>query len=262
MKKLLIRATLPLFFCILILLSAFSPHPRANAFLLTEKNTLTASAETSSASSAYSSYPTAGDYACILSDDTFLYSTADGRKGLFLLPKSYYVRLIEYRSDYCKVEYQRNESDAQRVVGYAKTEELTFVDYVPVRPYLYYVFDVTYTIEDAETDDSSFLTQITLSCVYYGDYRVGSELYCYVLRGDEFGYIPKPYGVSFEKNTEYEDYFASLNPPEPEKPDPSTDKNAASPTQIAILIAICLLVPVLAAMILKPPRRPLYETEE
>lgn len=259
MKKLFVRATLPLFLCTLILLSAFSPHPRANAFPLAVKTAFAASAETPPP---YPSYPAAGDYACVLSGDTFLYSAADGRKGLFLLPKSYYVRLIEYGSDYCKVEYQRNESDAKRVVGYAKTAELTFVDYVPVRPYLYYVFDVTYTIEDAETEDSSFLTQITLSCVYYGDYRVGSELYCYVLRGDEFGYIPKPLGVSYEKNTEYEDYLASLTPPQPEKPEPSVDENAASPTQIAILIAICLLVPVLAAMILKPPRRPLYETEE
>ncbi len=206
------------------------------------------------------SLPSVGDYACILSDDVFFYATPDERKGLFLLPKSYYVRLMEYGSDFCKVEYQRNESAAQRLVGYARTEELTFVDYVPVRPYLYYVFDVKYTIEDAQTGNSSLLTQITLSCVYYGDYRIGSENYCYVLRGEEFGYIPKPSGLSYDLNTEYTDYLASLTPPSSEIPEDPAD--TASPMQIAILIVICLLVPVLAAFILKPSKKPTFETED
>ena len=250
---------MPFFLCIVFLLSSFSLYLSVNAFWLSPNSSITATADDSST---YYSTPNAGDYACILSDDVFLYSTADGRKGLFLLPQSYYVRLIEYHYDYCKVEYQRNESDAQRVVGYAKTEELTFIDYVPVRPYLYYVFDVTYTIENAEPSNSSFLTEITLSCVYYGDYRVGSELYCYVLRGDEFGYIPKPTGLSYDKNTEYADYLASLTPPPTEEPEPSPSESTVTPMQIAILIAICLLVPVLAAFILKPPRRPSYEIED
>ena len=257
MKHLLIRASLPFFLCILLLISAFSPHPRANALLRTANPPITAVADSPPNYS-----PTAGDYACILSDDVFFYSAADNRKGLFLLPQSYYVRLIEYRSDFCKVEYQRNESDAQRVVGYVKTEELTVVEYLPARPYLYYVFDVTYTIENAAPGDSSFLTEITVSCVYYGDYRVGSETYCYVLRGDEFGYIPKPFGLSFDKNTEYDDYLASLTPPTVEEPNLPSNENTPSPVQIAILIVICLLVPVLAALILKPPRRLSYETEE
>lgn len=258
MKNFLLRASTPFLVFLFLFLSAFTPYLRANARLPFTNPTVMATAESSSAPS---SLPTAGDYACILSDDVFLYSSTDDRKGLFLLPKSYYVRLIEYRYDYCKVEYQRNEGDAQRVVGYAKTEELTFVDYLPARPYLYYVFDVTYTIEDAELGDSSFLTEITLSCVYYGDYRVGSELYCYVLRGDVFGYIPKPFELSYDENTEYEEYLASKTPPPIEEEPPSVE-NGASPVQIAILIVICLLVPVLAALILKPPRRPSYETED
>lgn len=176
------------------------------------------------------------------------------------MPKSYYVRLMEYGSDFCKVEYQRNESAAQRLVGYARTEDLTFVDYVPVRPYLYYVFDVKYTIEDSQTGNSSFLTQITLSCVYYGDYRVGSETYCYVLRGEEFGYIPKPNGLSYDSNTEYTDYLASLSPPSSETPEEPSD--TTSPMQIAILIVICLLVPVLAAFILKPSKKPTFDMED
>ncbi len=206
--------------------------------------------------------PAPGAYACILAKGTFFYSAADERKGVFLLPESYYVRLVEYGQEYCRVEYQRNEQDGKRLVGYAKTALLTFVDYVPVRPYLYHVFDLTYTIGNGEAESSSFLTEITLSCVYYGDYRVGSETYCYVLRGQEFGYVPKPVGLSFERNTEYEDYLASLTPPPAEKEPEPEQSVSATPAQIAILVVICILVPMLAAFILKPQKRQLYPMEE
>ena len=201
-----------------------------------------------------------GDYACILLDDVYFYAAPDERKGLFLLHKTYYVRLIEYGKEYCKVEYQRSESDALRLMGYTKTKDLVFVEYVPVRPYLYYVFDLTYIIEDIEPNNSSFLTQITVSCVYYGAYQIGSELYCYVLRGKEFGYVPKPTNLPIERNTEYEEYLASLPPEEPETPEETVKETP--PTQIAIVVILCLLVPLLVALILKPNRRPLFEAEE
>ncbi len=198
-----------------------------------------------------------------MDSDTFFYSAADERRGLFLLPKSYYVRLIEYRNDFCKIEYGKDDSGAKRLVGYAKTEQLTFVDYVPVRPYLYYVFDVRYTIDGAEGNGSPFLNEITMSCVYYGDYLIGSETYCYVLREDEFGYIPKPTSLTYEENTEYADYLAAQTPKEDvttEEQSPTTE--TSSPAQIAILIIICLLVPILAALVLKPSRRPQYRDDD
>ena len=208
--------------------------------------------------------PNVGSYACVLVDNAFFYSAPDEKRGLFLLPKTYYVRLVEYRADYCKIEYQSDIGDSKRLVGYARTDNLTFVSYIPQRPYLYYVFDLSYKIEDTMFNDSTFLTEITLSCVYYGDYIVGSECFCYVLRGDEFGYVPKPTSLYYEENTEYADYLASLQP-EPDSTSDSSaevDEQSNSPAQIAILVAICLLVPILAALVLKPPRRPPYETDE
>ena len=205
--------------------------------------------------------PSSGDYACILSDNTYFYSAADDRRGLFVLPKTYYVRLLEYGTEYCKVEYQRDEGQAKRLVGYAKTDALTFVDYVPVRPYLYYVFTVTYTMGDVPESKSPFLNEYTVSCAYYGDYKIGSETYCYVLRGEEFGYVIKPTTISYGENDEYADYLASLTPKEPIETPPSS-QGESNPVQIAILIAVCILVPILAALIMKPPRRPPYETEE
>jgi hypothetical protein len=137
------------------------------------------------------------------------------------------------------------------------------VDYTPSRPYLYYVFDLRYKIEDSNQTNSNCLTEITISCVYYGDYVIGSERYCYVLRGDEFGYVPKPVSLTYEENEEYADYVASLQPeptPTPDVEPPSKEQN--SPAQIAILVAICLLVPILAALVLKPPHRAPYEYDQ
>ena len=240
MKQFFLRALLPFLLFISTFFSAFLPHPRTNAlFSYTKIPLIQTAAQTPSETPAI---PSAGDYACILTDDVFFYSTADGRRGLFLLPKSYYVRLLEYRTDYCKIEYQ-TEASAKRLIGYARTEDLTFVDYVPARPYLYYTFDIRYKIDDTQPTDSTFLTEITVSCVYYGDYLIGSERYCYVLRGD--------------------DYLASLQPdPTPPDTQGNTEEEKSSPAQIAILVAICLLVPILAALVLKPPRRPPYEVEE
>ena len=245
MKK-LFRGLIPLLVILICNLSAFFPLSGNNATFCDVK-IHTAQATDSSP------VPNAGAYACILSDDVYFYTNTEGRRGLFLLPKSYYVRLIEYRPDYCKVEYQTDDS-AKRLVGYVATEKLTFVDYTPARPYLYYVFDLRYKIEDADQTDSAFLTEITISCVYYGDYIIGSERYCYVLRGEDFGYVPKPASLVYEDNEEYANHVSAVQP----SPPPSSEEEVtvkaeqSSPAQIAILVTICLLVPILAALVLKP----------
>ena len=201
-----------------------------------------------------------GSYACILNDNTYFYNSRDGKNGLFVLPKTYYVKILEVAPDFCKIEYLYDDSKVQRLVGYARTTELTFVDYVPERPYLYYLFDVSYRLDESHVGDSGFLNQITVTCAYYGDYPIGSETYCYVLREDSFGYIPKPANLTYAENTEYADRL-SQSVTAPGGSDAPKENNS-SPAQIAILIALCLLVPLLAALILKPPRRLPYETDE
>ncbi len=204
--------------------------------------------------------PKAGSYACILEDNVFFYASANESAGLFLLPKTYYVGLLEYGGEYCRVEYLYDDAQTKRLVGYAKTALLTFVDYIPVRPYYSCAFELNYRIDEDTHLSSDFLTQITLSCTYYGDYKVGSKSYCYVLRGDSFGYVPKPADLYVKENTEYADYLKTLEPDSTVAA--TSEEKSSSPAQIAILVALCLLVPVLAALILKPPRRPPYETEE
>lgn len=207
--------------------------------------------------------PTANSYACILTDNVFFYSAPNEYSGVFLLPKTYYVKLLSYQNDYCKIEYQTTDTVYQTLTGYAKTEQLTFVEYTPVCPYLSYQFDVEYRIDELPNQTSGFLTEIIFNCAYYGDYKVGSTTYCYVLREGEFGYVPKPNDFTATPNTEYDDYIATLTKPtEPEATSSATESETpSSPAQIVVLIALCLLVPILAALILKPHRPNPYERD-
>ncbi len=202
-------------------------------------------------------FPRSGDYACILTEAQFC-TAPNENTDIFSLPKTYYVKLLEYGNDYCKIEYLYDSADTKKLTGYVKTSSLTFVDYVPTRPYLYYFFDVTYRIDGKTDEEDPFLSQITVTCVYYGDKRIGSQLYCYVLLENEFGYVPKPATLAFEENTEYADRLAAKG----KTPNAKEETGGSSPLQIAILVLLCLLVPVLAALVLKPPRRPPYEPDD
>lgn len=241
MKKCILCALLP----ILCFLTFF-------AFPL---RTHTASAQTQTT-------PSAGGYACILTDSTYFYATRDEKRGVFLLPKTYFVKVLDVSDDFCKIEYLYDDTYAKKLVGYAKTQELTFVDFIPEHPYLYYLIEVSYHIGEENGLNDGFLNNLVVTCTYYGDFKIGSETYCYVLRGDEFGYIPKPTNLSYVENTEYQDHLTPAPTPEPPQADTATPEPTSSPAQIAILIALCILVPLLAALILKPPHRPPYESDD
>ncbi len=202
----------------------------------------------------------AESYACVLTDEAFFYSSRDEKRGVFLLPKTYYVKILEADSEFCKVEYLYDDTYVQKLIGYAKTSDLTPVPYVPKRPYLYRLIDVHYTIGGANVPSSGFLDQITVTCAYYGDYRIGSETYSYILRDGSFGYIPKPADLTYDVNSEYAEWQEANA--EQDKMEEPPKEEQSTPMQIAILIALCLLVPVLAALILRPPKRSPYDNEE
>ncbi len=199
-------------------------------------------------------------YACILQEETYFYSEKNERSGLFTLPKTYFVKVLSTETDYTQIEYGEHGADSQILTGYCKTSELTFVDYIPTKPYLYKTFEITYKIEGAT--GAPFLTQITKTCTYYGDYKIGSETYAYVLQEGKFGYLPRPNGFSYSENGEYYERLQDqpTSAPSDEKKDPK--KSSSTPVQTTILILLCILIPLLAAIILKSPRRQPYDSEE
>lgn len=200
----------------------------------------------------------AGSFAYI-GNEAYFYATREENRGLFLLPKTYYVKVLSVDGAFCKIEYLYDDAYGKKLTGYAKTDALTFVDYTPAQPYLYHLFELRYTIEGAPTDSAS-LSQITVTCVYYGDYPIGAQTYAYILRGNEFGYIPKPSNLIYAENTEYAERTQNDSPTHtggtPEQP------ASMSPLQIGVLIAVCLLVPTVVAAIVKAPRHTPFEQEE
>ena len=198
-------------------------------------------------------------YACILSENCYFYASQDETRGLFLLPKSYFVKVLSLDGEYTQIEYLTDGDATKRIRGFAKTDQLTLVDFTPNTPYLYHTFDVRYVADGGGVVDSSLLGSITFRCVYYGDYVVGTSTYCYVLRDGIFTYVPKPVSFSYPENTEYADYLATHSPSNSQTD--NTDESIP-PAQIAILILLCLLVPTLAAIILKPPKRLPYESDD
>ncbi|MBQ8374908.1 MAG: hypothetical protein IJX98_04965 [Clostridia bacterium] len=196
-------------------------------------------------------------YACILEDDVYFYSAESESSGLFVLPKTYYVKILLVAQPFTKVEYLTDGANTQRLVGYCKTDKLTFVDYTPQIPYLYYLFEVTYTAENSAAEDD-FLNKITVTCTYYGDYYIGSKTYAYVLQNGSFGYVPKPDGFSYPKSAEHENKTQISDGDSPQE-EPASGGNGA---QIAILIVLCLLVPILAALVVRSSKKQPYDFEE
>jgi hypothetical protein len=227
MKKFLFAALLPLFY-FLLSFSFFSP-PKAQA--------------------------EGGEYACILTDSAYFYAGENEQSGLFILPKTYYVKVLVPSYPYSQVEYLSDGANTRKLTGYCKTVDLTFVEYIPERPFLFKTFEVTYF---AGNTDDPFANKLTVTCAYYGDYTVGSKTYAYVLQSGEFGYVPKPTGFTYLENTEYSSRQEAETPPE-EEPTPQGKGNGA---QVAILIVLCLLVPIIAAAIFRSTKKPTYDFEE
>lgn len=194
-------------------------------------------------------------YACILTDHAYFYASESEQSGLFILPKTYYVKVLLPSYPYTKVEYLSDGANSRKLIGYCLTSDLTFVDYTPKMPYLFKTFEVTYTANGDANDP--FLNKITVTCSYYGDYTVGSKNYAYVLQGDSFGYVPKPSDFFFTENPEYAEHLKE-NPPQ----DSGEEAGSSSPLQIAILIVLCLLVPILAAAVFRSSKKRPYDFEE
>lgn len=169
--------------------SIIAPTAVSTAALTTDK-LLIAEAETNA-------------YACITQENTYFYSSADENSGLFILPTTYYVKIISKSDDFCFVQYLDDVAEYKAVYGYCKTEDLTTVDFTPARPYLYYTYTATYTVNGTASTDIGDFSTFTCTCIYYGDYKNGTLTYRYVSINGEFGYIPKTCEIEYPLNTDY-----------------------------------------------------------
>ena len=196
-------------------------------------------------------------YGCILSHDVYLYAEENDTSGLFLIPYTYYVKVLNAGIEYCYVQYSTDEAPFQAVYGYCKTEELNFVDFTPNRPFLYYTLDVTYRLEDYPEvfQDGLVFSSVTLTYAYYGDYTVGSTTYCYVALDGKTGYLPKTMDISYELN---EDYISGAGN-ENENANGSTAFPAG---QMVLAVLLSLLALGVIYCLFRPKTAPTYEPLE
>lgn len=231
------KRTLTLFFCAIVLLSC--------PFSI--KKTKTARAEETF------------NYAYIPDTSVAFYSDAEetSRLLLFYLPETYFVRILGETDGYYRVSYLDETDGAKPVTGYVSAASVIKADFTPSTPYLRKKIEVTYYAPGYYGESGDILSRYTVSCAYYGNFSENGKEYCYVLRGDSFGYVDRPMGFTYPRNTEFEDHAAPT-----EAPSEENSAEGLSPAQIVFLVLLCLLIPTLAALILRSPKKRSYPDDD
>ena len=202
--------------------------------------------------------PASEVYAVAARSDVWLYAEESEESGLFLLPYTYYVRVLERGEEYSSVVYGEEIAPYRTVEGYCKTDMLTFVGFIPERPFLKLEVTVTYTVEGSSSEmGNGTFDEIERTFHYYGTSYLGTRRYYYVLSDGVFDYIPAERDVTFELNT---DYLAETVAPVPEEPAPEPSA-ALSPVGIAALIVGIAALSAIVFFVLRG-RKPAPSDEE
>lgn len=125
------------------------------------------------------------EWARIESENIYFYSQADTDSGLFILPRTYFVRLTGESGEFYSVEYLTGE---EALHGFCLQSDVTPVDYVPETPFLVYRTEVVFSIEGDDLPDS-FITEYRVLADFYGTFLYGSSTYYYVSLEGLFGYV-------------------------------------------------------------------------
>lgn len=169
-------------------------------------------------------------YARVLQEEVYLYSQPQAESGLFILPRTYFVKIAGEAGEYYRVEYLTGTSAAP-VRGYCRMDDVEPVDYIPETPFLLYQTEVTFTVGNAGLPDG-FFTEYTVSAAFYGTFYYGSSVYYYVNMDGEFGYVPAGAcpPLDYPENTEHM-----------QAETPETPQESAGNTNVVNIILICAL---------------------
>ena len=167
-------------------------------------------------------------YARILDEEVYFYERAEAESGLFVLPRTYFVRITGEEGNYYAAEYRTGSAALQ---GYCLKSQVELVDYVPETPYLLYDTEVTFTVGSADLPDG-FFTEYTVSAAFYGTFYYGSSVFYYVNLGGEFGYVPAGAcpPLDYPENTEHM-----------QAETPETPQESGGNANVVNIILICAL---------------------
>lgn len=187
-------------------------------------------------------------YAVAAREDVWFYSAENDESGLFLIPYTYYVKVLREGTLFTAVQYLDDVAPYRAVTGFCKTELLTFVDFVPERPYLRREITVTYSIAGEKQLGGGAFDELERRFVYYGTSYAGTARYFYVYADGIFDYVPATQDIFYEYNTDYLTQVSggTEDPPPAEEPAPTL-----SAVQIVAICAACLAVLAIAALVLR-----------
>lgn len=191
-------------------------------------------------------------YAVAADSNVWFYASESESDKLFLVPETYYVRVLSEGEVYTAVEYLVNEPPYKKLMGYCRTAALTFVDFIPARPFLKRQITVSYTIPDNGGLDGQF-SSIERTFVYYGMRYQSGQLYFYVLADGKFGYIPAEEPLEYERN---DDWLSQPAPPVSGEEDPPAASEGPSAWQIALICGILIAAAGLAVLVLRGRKTP------
>lgn len=201
-------------------------------------------------------------YAYVPDGDVWFYAGETESSAVFLLPKTYYVRILSTGEQFCRVEYLTDDGLYRKVTGYCKTGDIIPVDYIPARPYLRKEITLSYSLPTAGgtgTGLGGSFASVEKTFVYYGQRYDGAKLYYYVLSDGTFDYIPADGELAFELNTDYLDYIASQETSGGSGElvnDPDAGMNAAV---IVVICVACAAAVAVAVFVVKGKKAPVQD---
>lgn len=201
----------------------------------------------------------ADQYAVAAQSDVWFYAAENEDTGLFVLPYTYYVKVLRRGSLYSAVQYLDDAAPYKAITGYCKTDALTFVDFVPERPYLRREITVSYRVDNAAGTlmGKGTFDKVEKSFIYYGTSYLGTARFFYVYADGVFDYVPAMQEVLYDLNTDY------LQASSGEIGGDTDDGNAAeephtglSGTQIVIICVAAAALIVIALFVLRGKKAP------
>ena len=191
-------------------------------------------------------------WARIVKDNVYMYAEENSSKQMFMLEKSYYVRVLDSGDKMLHVAVMDNETNFPQITGYVKRTDVELTAVAPLAPY-YPTVRLTVTADSAalrlspSTVANVVITATNTQKVSYYGKLVNDKNWYYVWFGDRFGYVDvnsvsKPlielHPTPLPSN---QDTPAVTTPSETPEPAPATKP---SPTSEILLIVFVVLLAV------------------
>lgn len=207
-----------------------------------------------------------GEYARILSENTIFYANPDCTIPKFIIPYSYFVRILQIGTESTKVSYMDQNSGLPASIGYIKTCDLFLFNDIPLNPYP--VLKLTLKSDEilfADSDCNYPKTVLTDGCVavYYGELTIDGITFCYVYASGFIGYVRKNGFASFSilqhelpissaTDLDVTDKTESADNEQSDLNEQTTTKTADETLKTVVIVAVCIVCLSIVYLIFKP----------